>query len=260
MLEKDRIAAGENRREAYRVLVRESERLRRLVESLLDFGHLEAQSFRYRLEAVDASEIIHGVVEEFRAKATSEGYRVEFSESTNQPLVHADHEALGLAVWNLLDNAVKYSPECRTVWVELGREEERVAIRVKDLGMGIPGRRAEADLPQVRPREAAGGKTHSRDGHRACHHAPHRRGAPRRDTASATENGLRGGVEFDLEAVAGKRTHHRICDRAPRNDEPFAGGSGAVFGYLGHTDSTLPRLRRPPDGESRNRSPITFRF
>ena len=48
--------------------------------------------------------------------------------------------ALALAVWNLLDNAVKYSPDCQTVWVELAREDGRVAIRVKDKGMGIPFR------------------------------------------------------------------------------------------------------------------------
>jgi signal transduction histidine kinase len=120
------------------VLLRESERLQRLVESLLDFGRLEAKSFRYRLEAVDASEVISRVVEEFRAKVSSNGYRVVFGESCSRPVVHADREALGLALWNLLDNAVKYSPDCHTVWVDLDHEDGRVAIRVNNQGMGIP--------------------------------------------------------------------------------------------------------------------------
>ncbi len=54
------------------------------------------------------------------------------------PHIRADREALGLALWNLLDNAVKYSPECRTVWVEMMREGNRLAIHVRDRGMGIP--------------------------------------------------------------------------------------------------------------------------
>jgi signal transduction histidine kinase len=51
--------------------------------------------------------------------------------------VRADSEALGCAVWNLLDNAVKYSQENRAVWMELGRVNGSVAIRVRDQGMGI---------------------------------------------------------------------------------------------------------------------------
>ena len=138
MLDKDRIPGAEARREVYRVLLRESERLHRLVESLLDFGRMEARSYRYRLEPVDASEVIRGIVDEFRLEATPGGYHVELGESESRPVIRADREALGLAVWNLLDNAVKYSPECRTVWVELDREGGRLAIRVKDQGIGIP--------------------------------------------------------------------------------------------------------------------------
>jgi signal transduction histidine kinase len=140
MLDKGRIPAEDTRREAYRVLYRESERLQRLVESLLDFGRLEAKSFRYRLESLDASEVIRGVVAEFRSKASPDGYGVELKESGGLSVVRADRDALGLAVWNLLDNAVKYSPECRTIWVELDRQEGQVAIRVKDQGLGIPAR------------------------------------------------------------------------------------------------------------------------
>ena len=52
--------------------------------------------------------------------------------------VQADREALSRAIWNLLDNAVKYSPDCRTVWVELECDPQRVAIGVRDHGLGIP--------------------------------------------------------------------------------------------------------------------------
>jgi signal transduction histidine kinase len=52
--------------------------------------------------------------------------------------VRADGEALGLAVWNLLDNAVKYSSDCHTVWIETKREGAGAAITVRDGGPGIP--------------------------------------------------------------------------------------------------------------------------
>ena len=50
----------------------------------------------------------------------------------------ADGAALGRAISNLLDNAVKYSPGSQTVWVALKRENESLAICVRDRGIGIP--------------------------------------------------------------------------------------------------------------------------
>ena len=67
-----------------------------------------------------------------------EGRRIELTSDGAAPVVRADREALGRALWNLLDNAVKYSPACPTVWVDLAREGQRVAIRVRDQGLGIP--------------------------------------------------------------------------------------------------------------------------
>jgi signal transduction histidine kinase len=63
---------------------------------------------------------------------------MELQSADNLPLISADPEALGRAVWNLLDNAAKYSPECKTIWVEIEREGAGLAIRVRDRGLGIP--------------------------------------------------------------------------------------------------------------------------
>ena len=52
--------------------------------------------------------------------------------------IAGDREALTNALWNLLDNAVKYSLECRTVLVDVHCEDRRLAIRVRDHGLGIP--------------------------------------------------------------------------------------------------------------------------
>ena len=49
-----------------------------------------------------------------------------------------DAQALTNALWNLLDNAVKYSPDCRTVWVTVDRSGDTAAVRVRDRGIGVP--------------------------------------------------------------------------------------------------------------------------
>jgi len=138
MLSKGRVPTEDLRQKSYDILSRESERLQRLVESLLDFGRIEARAFLYHYEHLDPVTLVGDLVAEFQEKAAAQGYRVELELAGKYPLIHVDREALGLALRNLLDNAVKYSPDCRTVWVEMARERNRLAIRVRDQGMGIP--------------------------------------------------------------------------------------------------------------------------
>ncbi len=138
LLARDRVPTEERRQRYYQVLERGTARLHRIVEGLLNFARIEAGAQQYRFEPIDPAQFARGVVAEFQAEVASEGYLVEISANGDLPRVRADQEALGRALWNLLDNAVKYSPACRTVWVDLAREGERVAIRVRDRGMGIP--------------------------------------------------------------------------------------------------------------------------
>ena len=134
-----RVASPERRRTYYQALARQTQRLHLLVESLLDFGRMEAGVAPYRLEPLDASRLTRSVVEQFEREAATRGYHVELSiDDAVTALVQGDRDALTNALWNLLDNAVKYSPDCRTVWVSVEREDHRLAIRVRDQGIGIP--------------------------------------------------------------------------------------------------------------------------
>jgi signal transduction histidine kinase len=99
---------------------------------------MEAGAAKYQFTAIDATAFLKSLVEEFGREADRQGSRVELSMEQEVPPARADREALSCVVWNLLDNAVKYSPECRTVWVDLARENGHVAIRVRDKGVGIP--------------------------------------------------------------------------------------------------------------------------
>jgi signal transduction histidine kinase len=136
MLSHGRVIQEDRRQQYYDVLARESERLHRLVEGLLNFGRMEAGAVRYRLESVDAAELVRSVAGEFERQA--EGCKVEVSAVSNPCVVRADREALSVALWNLLDNGLKYSPECRTVWIDVERDGREAAIAVRDRGIGIP--------------------------------------------------------------------------------------------------------------------------
>jgi two-component system phosphate regulon sensor histidine kinase PhoR len=112
--------------------------LQRLVESLLDFGRMEAGAHPYRLQRLDARELLRRVTDDFASEAAPQGFSIEATIPAASEFVLADPDALSRAVWNLLDNAVKYSGESRTVWIELDQAGGSIAIRVRDRGIGIP--------------------------------------------------------------------------------------------------------------------------
>ncbi|BCS35279.1 hypothetical protein TBR22_A45060 [Luteitalea sp. TBR-22] len=134
LLHGGRVSSDERREQYYAVLVRESERLNRLVERMLGVGRADAGRFRF--EAVDARDIARAVVADFTGQAGARSIDVSVSEAAC-PL-RADREMLSLALWNLLDNAVKYSPDSEPVRLDVAPRDGRVAIAVTDRGVGIP--------------------------------------------------------------------------------------------------------------------------
>ena len=132
-----RVPSEDRRQVYYETLVRETGRLQRLVEALLNFGRMEAGKKLYRFEALDASAIVRRVVSEFEPQVAGEGRHIELREAPLPCKIEADSEAICVALRNLVDNALKYSPGRPTVWVEWGLLRHFVAIRVRDEGHGV---------------------------------------------------------------------------------------------------------------------------
>jgi two-component system phosphate regulon sensor histidine kinase PhoR len=128
---------AEKRRAYYQAQARATGRLRRLVETLLDFGRMEAGRQPYRFEPFDAGAFTRDVCEAFGAEAAERGFAVEFRPCDKDLPVMADPEALERALWNLLDNAAKYSGESRRIVVETNEGGGVARIAVIDSGLGI---------------------------------------------------------------------------------------------------------------------------
>jgi len=151
-----RVPGEERRQTYYETLVRETQRLQRLVEALLNFGRMEAGARPYRFEDVDAAVLAQHVAAEFENEIAA-GRHIEL-RGNGDCRFRADPEALGVALRNLVDNALKYSPDHPTVWLEWGVEKTRVAIRVRDRGAGIaPAERKHIFRKFVRGSAAATG-------------------------------------------------------------------------------------------------------
>jgi signal transduction histidine kinase len=137
MLRESAALSEERRRVCYDAQSRATDRLTRLVESLLDFGRMEAGAQPYTFEAHDLSTLVGAVVDDFRVDASAAGYDVRFRGKGAVP-ISVDRDAFSRALWNLLDNAVKYSPGANSVEVDVHRHERDVVVAVRDHGLGIP--------------------------------------------------------------------------------------------------------------------------
>jgi signal transduction histidine kinase len=107
------------------------------VESILDFRRMDVGAREYGLDRLDMAALIRAVAEEFAQEVQDHNYTIKIHVEETLPLLQADREALSRAIWNLLDNAVKYSPDCKTVEIQASCIGDRVAISVRDHGLGI---------------------------------------------------------------------------------------------------------------------------
>jgi len=136
LLAEGEATANEQRSEFWAAQSRATDRLQRLVESLLDFGRMQAGARPYQFEKVELGALVERVVGDFQKEAGAGGFAIQCAST--RALVNADAEALSRALWNLLDNAVKYSGENRSIAVAVESRADSVSISVSDQGPGIP--------------------------------------------------------------------------------------------------------------------------
>src|SRR5579885_962395 len=129
------------RREFYRLMLEDSDRLLGTVEQVLRAGMAGQKRRGRQTTAIDFKDLVRQCVEGARTgyHLPSEALRVEDSTSGNGNVVNGDPEDLRTAVSNLLDNAVKYSGQTVDISVRIeAPDEKHVALRVQDHGVGIP--------------------------------------------------------------------------------------------------------------------------
>jgi signal transduction histidine kinase len=132
------------RSQFYRTLGRNTDRLHRLVEALLDFSRMEAGRKPYDLRSTDVSALACRVVEEFRQDISSDTATITFRNG-GPARARADTVSLATALWNLLDNAVKYSDGHASIAVGVAaRANGGIAVSIADTGLGIPPQEREA--------------------------------------------------------------------------------------------------------------------
>jgi signal transduction histidine kinase len=137
-LELRRVPTDERKGEYYRVIGKESRRLTQLINNILDFSRIEAGRKEYRMVPSDIGAVARDVVESYRFAIEKLGFTLRLEIADELPPLELDPEAISQALINLLNNAIKYSPEQKEIAVGVARAGDRVRLSVTDRGIGIP--------------------------------------------------------------------------------------------------------------------------
>jgi signal transduction histidine kinase len=127
----------DKRREFYRIMLEDSGRLLATIEQILRTGRIGASSRSLNLSRVEMRSVVESCVARARTLHAigEDGLRYQPGEPVS---FIADEEEVRAAVANLIDNAIKYSGKDVQVAVDVERQGNRVAVRVRDRGVGIP--------------------------------------------------------------------------------------------------------------------------
>jgi two-component system phosphate regulon sensor histidine kinase PhoR len=150
----------ENARRFLEIVLRHSERLGRLLNDLTDLSNIELGKVTLRKESVHLDEVVASVVAIIGPRAARSRVTVTADTPAEVPAVAADRDRLVQVLINLVDNAVKYTPEGGTVTVTARAGGDGIVeIAVADTGIGIPA----ADLPLITERFYRVDKARSRE-------------------------------------------------------------------------------------------------
>ena len=127
------------------IMERHSNRLNALVEDVLSLARLESSGMELNLSEIELPEFLHGIMRDWEKRFAKKQLKSHLNFPGNLPRLRADETRLQELIYNLLDNAVKYSKPGGTVFLRAESEADSVRISVADQGDGIP----PEDIPRI---------------------------------------------------------------------------------------------------------------
>lgn len=120
------------------IVLNETERLIKLTNSLLSLNNLDNQGMVLDRKDFDINEVIRATVQTFEGRCQEKKIAVELIITGDEMLVNADQTRIQQVIYNLLDNAIKFSHKNSVIKIETSEKNNKLFVSVKDSGIGIP--------------------------------------------------------------------------------------------------------------------------
>lgn len=120
------------------IILFETERLNKLTKSLLELNKFGSRGIMLDVSTFDINQTIKTTVQTFEGVCTKKQLSFDLTLTGDQLMVRADYGKIQQILYNLIDNAIKFSHDNSTIYIETTTKNEKVFISVKDTGIGIP--------------------------------------------------------------------------------------------------------------------------
>lgn len=137
MLANNRTKSPEQATEYAEIIWRESTRLSRLIDNVLDFAKIERGMGVYEFAEADVGEVVRRAIDLATRRLATAEMTLEVDIAADLPEIKLDANAVTLAVLNLIDNAIKYAAEGKRICLALAHKADRIVLSVRDFGPGI---------------------------------------------------------------------------------------------------------------------------
>jgi two-component system phosphate regulon sensor histidine kinase PhoR len=136
-LETGRVTTEEKKREYYGIISKETARLSRIVNRILNFSQLEANKKTFNFQPVQVNDLCADILKMYFYPMQEKGFIFEFKPDPDAIPIRGDKESISEVLVNLVDNAIKYSRDNKHVTITTGVEGKYTFVAVKDEGIGI---------------------------------------------------------------------------------------------------------------------------
>lgn len=120
------------------VILNETDRLTKLTNNLLDLNRIGSRGAILEYTDFDINEIINKCAQSCEVQCNEKGLEISLNLYEGSMYVHADESKIQQVIYNLLDNAIKFSKPSTTIVIETTRKSDKLMISIKDQGIGIP--------------------------------------------------------------------------------------------------------------------------
>lgn len=138
LLMKEESITSENRQKYLNIILNSSEKLADLIKQLFEYSKLEARQIEPQKEPFQLTDLVQDAFARYQVLAKDKNITVKVEHEAGLPIVFADVSLVERVIQNLMDNALKFTPESGTVTIGLKELKDGVQIRVTDTGPGIP--------------------------------------------------------------------------------------------------------------------------
>ncbi len=118
-------------------VIAETERLNKLTQSMLTLNSLDSKGYLSRSN-FDINRVIKDTAASFEGTCSARGITFDLTFSASSEMVHADLGKIQQVLYNLIDNAIKFSHDGSVIYIQSSTRHEKVFVSVKDTGIGIP--------------------------------------------------------------------------------------------------------------------------